>query len=829
MLIKNIELIGYKRFNLNQIHKLAINFTEKIQLILGTNGSGKSSLLKELSPLPASHQDYVKGGSKNIVIEYKGHIYSITSKFEGSQHHSCLKDNVELNLGGTFTVQKDIIYKEFGVTPDLHELMTGQTLFHQMSVAQRRYWFTLLSNTDYTYALSVFGKLKEKLRDVQGALKINQVRLINENKKLLDADQESSTRSYIEYLQKMKKELVEILPRYYVANKINKESAIKEYSDLESNRVMLKSLVYNKNRILKTINYRVEDMAPSLAKMIVLVKEIDAKSKDLQTKENLLKSLLESKITGLGDTIIQIESLTTKIVELKKIRPIDLSFNNVDIAAEAIEAIYDSVIQIVRDIAPNPGKTFNRESYAKTKELKESLDREVKDIETAHLKLINTIKSIDHNKEHNETTCPECKHVWSRGYNEADYLKYKNQLDSINTILANKTIAFKEATATLEAMTSYFVLLVQYTRITAACSALEPLWKYIEVNNIIYDTPSEIPYVLEKAKRLINIDKEIAINESTIANLNNVLVILESDKSKDLNYRQNEIATINEDLFQLMEQKRRIDNYINILNNLSDVSSSIDTMVSKLDASVNSVETIGETWIKQENYVYTNQLISLISAEVEKENTTILQIDRQKAITSTLENQNRQYETEIKALKILITELSPSEGLIAKGMQGFINVFISEINNIIKQIWLYPLELVLLNNDGDEQVDLDYKFALKINDETPIADINLASTAMKEVINLSFKIVCMRYLNMSDYPIFLDEFGASMDSAHRFAAITTIKDLIQNSNFSQVYIISHYESSYGSFKNAQVNILCENNIVIPSGMVFNSNMMVESQ
>ena len=68
MKIISLCLVGYRRFALNNIRTFTINPSEPIQMILGTNGSGKSSLIKELTPLPADSADYSSDGSKTIKI-----------------------------------------------------------------------------------------------------------------------------------------------------------------------------------------------------------------------------------------------------------------------------------------------------------------------------------------------------------------------------------------------------------------------------------------------------------------------------------------------------------------------------------------------------------------------------------------------------------------------------------------------------------------------------------------------------------------------------------------------------------------------------------------
>ena len=69
MRMNYIELKGFKRFALNNINYFKYSPHERHQLILGTNGSGKSSLLGEMSPLPADPRNYTKDGYKKIEIE----------------------------------------------------------------------------------------------------------------------------------------------------------------------------------------------------------------------------------------------------------------------------------------------------------------------------------------------------------------------------------------------------------------------------------------------------------------------------------------------------------------------------------------------------------------------------------------------------------------------------------------------------------------------------------------------------------------------------------------------------------------------------------------
>ena len=63
-MIHKIILNNYNRFFLNNITRIEYTPKMKLQLILGSNGSGKSSLISELNPLPINKNDFQEDGYK---------------------------------------------------------------------------------------------------------------------------------------------------------------------------------------------------------------------------------------------------------------------------------------------------------------------------------------------------------------------------------------------------------------------------------------------------------------------------------------------------------------------------------------------------------------------------------------------------------------------------------------------------------------------------------------------------------------------------------------------------------------------------------------------
>jgi DNA repair exonuclease SbcCD ATPase subunit len=142
--------------------------------------------------------------------------------------------------------------------------------------------------------------------------------------------------------------------------------------------------------------------------------------------------------------------------------------------------------------------------------------------------------------------------------------------------------------------------------------------------------------------------------------------------------------------------------------------------------------------------------------------------------------------------------------------------FISQMNTFIEQVWSYPMTIMSCDIQDNESLDLDYKFPVrKYSDDDKSPDVSKCSNGMKEIINLSFKITAMKYLNLLHTPLYLDEFGSAMDNGHKNEVISLIKAFNEQKTFSQMFIVSHDVTQYNSLPNSEVCVLCDTNIITP--------------
>ena len=118
MRIIELELHKYIRLAFSAIETIVYRPELDSQIIIGSNGSGKSSLMAELNPLPVAKNYMLPGGYKRIKIEHKGIYYTLLSTYGKGAKNSFIEHTesgakIEHNEGGTGVAQKILIEKIF--------------------------------------------------------------------------------------------------------------------------------------------------------------------------------------------------------------------------------------------------------------------------------------------------------------------------------------------------------------------------------------------------------------------------------------------------------------------------------------------------------------------------------------------------------------------------------------------------------------------------------------------------------------------------------------------------------------------------------------------
>lgn len=830
MLYKSLKLYRYSRLALANTEYFELNPRNKIQLILGPNGVGKSSLLSQLTPLPSNHQDFSKGGYKVLECSHNNNDYIVKNHFNvGGNKYEIIKNGALLYEGHSATVYREFVKQEFNLTQDIHDFMIGSTNFTTMSISERRNWFTKISDSDYTYAIQYFNKLKEQHRDAVGAVKLMQSRLVQESEKLLTPIEEEKHRYEIGILKDMLKNVLEL------KSPIN-HSRQSLFSDLEIQESNIINLSEDLRRYRSAFvnhegfksNEQIDTAIIDTQSNIQSISNDQAKLYDLlSTDQKTLKALQDSNTTSYKDIDVNIANLKQDRLNLLKDISLDIVVVDAHKTYDALLSISDVLNETFRSLPENSDKRLSRDSYISHMESKNKQEHNLNERLKLSTDLVIKRSEMERCKTHDEVKCPSCNHSWNLHYDPVVYNKLIQDIaindkviESINTDLVTLNKIIDENRSYLENYRTYSNIIVNW-------GILKPLWDHIFNSGTLFTNPRYLPTLLDKFKSDLLIWMKVEDIDGKIKEALVLKDVLSKDQETSVEALLKKIEQVEEDIVFNNSELRDKKTVLGRLKLYKQASVEMSTIATKIEYSLTLISNKQKQLTDLEWAESINKTIQLINVELVNRESMLSKVDIQKALVTDISSQIATLSLKAEVLKIAVDELSPSQGLIAKGLTGFINHFVSLVNSFTKKIWLYPMSLIPVEPDEKDEVELDYKFIVRVNDNFNVPDVSKCSAGQKEIIDLAFRVVSMVYLGLEAFPLFLDEFAKGFDKAHREQAHYVITNLLTSSNFTQIFMISHYENSYGSLVNADITALSTDNIGLPENLTINEHVVIK--
>lgn len=814
---------------LNNIKSFEYTPKEKVQIIIGTNGSGKSSLLHELSPIPAGHRNYDVGGSKYIKLEHKGHIFELTSDFEKGQAHSFLMDGVELNPGtGTFTVQKDLVEKYFGITQEIHELALGQKRFSTMSIGERRHWFTMLSDANYDYAIGVFLRLKDKARDASGALKIAKKRLAIESNKIMDTEEKKALEKKCSDLYAAVTALQE--------NRIPEQYSLATLEEVRENilkainfktKTLQKLLVDLKPYfdIIPQLNDTIKETSDQLTRYQALSGEYYETHQKLTKNYDIAKKVQQQSVDKLRQEVQELQNRRDHLYNSRKL-DIELS-TDPHYALEQIDTAHNWVVDLIPVLRVHQNKHYDIDKRNQINASVASIKMQIDSIKKRIIDCEAVVKHLKALKNNDSIECPNCKHQWIQGYSEEDYIRSEEALLGLQAELSNKENIFKEIEEQYNNIEEYFQVMNDFSTIVKNTERLSLFWDYVIKEDIVNTNPNQLNYFIDLYKYDLNL--EIQANEILVQIKNKNESIKHSLEHKDLNFEylsdakqslEEKIAEVQSNQLKASKELKTAQNLLKDYKTMQETSSELMELLREAEDQYNDQ-------VETERRMIYNEMLRSVQVVLAQHEALLHEANNQQNTIRQIEEQIEILTKEDKCLKAAAKELSPTEGLVAEGLFGFMKLFIQQMNNFVKRIWTYPLVVQPCELGSDGSMDLDYKFPIIVDTADNVRkDISEGSTAMQEVIDLAFKITAMKALHLDHYPLYLDEFGSTMDPTHKAATIQLINSIMEQDHFTQLFLISHDSVQYGALSNTEVCVLSSDNMMLSKGSVYNQHVKI---
>lgn len=803
-----------------------ITYTPKslLQIIIGTNGSGKSSLLRALSLAPLDRKEFLPGGERRLEIHLNGKIYRIVSHYKaGGAHHEFWMDDENLNPGGTSTIQKELTETHFGYTAFHHKLLTGKLAFTDMSPNARKDLLVMISGLELDYALELFEKVRTAHRDTVGALKHLAGKYADAAKQLAVME---STEELEEKAKVITQEITQLMPKTnYSVNTKQTENEIRELSErigkmydiykqlrrnvlklapdfklrdgtsLDSTEVIAHYCAATETRLLdveKTIKDRLSEHS----------KLEEQTAKFANVPENTNKAQLEAEITALQEEAAKLNGTKEDIGDLS-------GYLN-----ELLES--NSGILNYMEVFPEPPQLFDNQALSSTNKERTEILSELTKLKDLSKAIATKIVHAEAAREGN-VTCTNCNtEILASGALSQERLKLLHEEKDSLTAPINELEERLKFVEGVSEKQDYFVKALAHVRELAN--------RYPLARNIFgANGPSRLMTNPREALNLI-VGEIAKVNDS----------IRHRELTKTIEEKQLVLSLVEvsgrEKLFERFKDvEKELDNLYSIQESIKEEHNTyaqIRTYFFKMDELIGLLENKFEPeYVKLCEELVKGLADEEVNAFVHAKQSRLADMNKiindYRLVTNKLK-EIKEEETQLMARKqdldLLMHCLSSKKGFVGQQLHTVIAKISGAINDIIEEVW----EKELLLKVPEFGKSLDFQFMTQI-EGLGGPDIKDLSDGQKEIVNFAMTLVIMRQLDLTDFPLLLDETSKAMDPLHRGTFMKYIRELIDVGEFKSIFLVSHYASEYGGFTNADLVVMNPDNVGIPAG-TYNENI-----
>lgn len=650
--LKLVNFIGIQ--NGMKKSEIEIIFPENnnhINMLLGKNGSGKSTILSQLTPFKDSFDDRKsliipgKEGLKEIDIKHNGHIYKIKHVYSKTSSSFISEDGVELNESGGVRTFEELIKQKFKLDKEyfkIGKIGSNTTNFIQFTTAQRKAYISIFVDAVQKY-LESYDIVSKKVKDQE-----NQIKQISADLKKFD-----SSKVIVENIDKTQKILddldkdIQQLTKRDAELNVEIKNLNKKLSDI--NYLESKSRLTEKEKLLKkskqlneviTKNYPDINSENILEKITKLQENLNKYKSDIQVLENQVNSANINKVS--------LENETVKInSQLKKLNQTNLDEYQTNI--NKLQAENENIKNIIN--SDNNKKTYYKNLFVNSEKnnnflesfkafltvlleeysvLNEStIDPAKKNIELFFSSDFvdifgNYVKTVNHDIEDQEKLLEEKQAEYSKKYsnlNKLEILKKRPENCRINTCpFISDALQYEHLDKELEELNGSIVSIknslnlskkkaeelsdirISYSNIVREYKSLLPrenvIYKYFISNTSIINILQE-PYnsVVKKYNDVVQEAESIMTKINTFKTNSEKLKLLNIQYEKAKNseetrkYFLNNLESINESLT----------NYTDQLHTLQENLSKNNKQYKDTENLLNDLKTLNESYTETDN------------------------------------------------------------------------------------------------------------------------------------------------------------------------------------------------------------------------------------
>lgn len=796
------------------IHKVELDTKHMVNLLISPSGVGKSSILKELNPLPPENGNYESGrkytewkiGAKHYVLD------SYTGLGNG---HSFKLNGKELNTGGTFSAQKELCWNHFRLDSNAVKVCNGIRItdrISSMSTNRRKEILMQVYPNDTEYAMNVYSKLRVERNELKAAIKNQVARYAEENRKLSYINEQGIDKLE-EHVKQLESELKKALLVRGSLEGIKAdpelESKITQFNQLTDQLTVnkLSGLFNTENELIKQIGVTESVLARHQEQASIIQGIINENAACLEGLEEFLKDPDSFKE--------QTKQIKTEIAELNnRIQNIDDILAGFPVFGDETNS-FDNLHSVAKELYDYLGRV----TVASTPEMSGGLyksymtkhEQTITDIREKKLTLADLQHKLKHYNSAETVDCPDCKTKFKVGITKQDIDSTARQVDVLTETITKLTKQNEELGKLIENDAEWFNSMNQlyrFIRENGHVKILGELVKEFEVGKVYSTTlQNALEHFVNKVNLISHRDvlgKEESLLDARLDMLdrNNVLDVANyvASLERELSVETNKISFYKKRLIRENEQLSQIQNYNSNLNKLEVLRKQI------FDGLENKSKVIFRGSV--------DRRISEITSEKEEQLSAIIKSRSLTAVVISIEDDIERLKKRLNIVETLADGLCPNKGLIGKYMSDFIKSICGNMNFVIQKVWnttLYILPCAKSNGD------LTYKFPVASGDGAPAPDISDCSAGQTDIIDWAFRFVLMDYFQFP-LPLIMDEVGPFFDEIKRGRFFNFMQEYTQRKDAKQLFLVSHYLGDRNLFKDANFVGLKYEGLSLPGEM-----------
>jgi len=819
MRIKYIELYNYQRLKSKGINRIKWNIDEIIQVIIGPNGYGKSSLMRELSPLPPDNSDYIKGGTKHVILEHKGQTYEMLSLAGSPSRHSFKCGDVELNASKNLSAQKELCELHFGYTNEIHELLLGTVngiSFTTMSPAKRREWLMALYPNDLTYVTSLHDRFKTMLRDAKGGIRTSSTHLSGLYDQRGAGVSVDEMQQRIDTLQ-LRRDKIARLVSEQISTENHQNNIDRTFVDLKTlvnhhrNPIALSRDYRDREHIVDLINQAQADLQQLEYAHQTHTKELNELAnnevfKQAATAED--KERLEQQQVELNQQIAQDEARWQQANDYYQAEPLWSKLTGLDeFTQRNLVNIASELLSVLASMTSMDNREVTIRQYDSVMKLKYELGPQIERQTDIVTRIQHKLKHLD---SADRTECPECHHRWLPGVNQQQIEELRQRGAAEQATLDSLTERFNKCEQYVITNSIWYTGAVNYSRFMAGHSALESLNEWLLEMDVLYTKGKELAGMLPGMLEVLPVNHRLNANKAALDQLASRLKMFDSDAVEwhKRRYQEHEDA-----LNLVIEKQRGVKLDLAQLRQDLNTAEDAERMVAKIAGHKGYIRQQATALAEQTLTRIANTEHQVLGEEQRGLTTQLYNVRSLEGTIASTEQHVEMMKQQEEVLKLLVKATSPIEGVVAEQLSEFIACFIGNINVVIDELWDEVLQIRPCNI---EEGSLSFKFPLLSGEyQCETNDISESSTGESQVINWVFRLILMEYLGFEDYPLYGDEIGANFDERHRPKLMEFLKKCASSGKYSQIFLISHYIAQHGVLTHAQVCALSTDGVALP--------------